>query len=304
MGNDHFVKKTLIEKGWSGDRKYCAVDESGRKFLLRIAPAEKWARTQGTFAMMQRTAALGIPMCRPLETGLCEEGVYRVESWIDGDDCEAVIGSYSPAQQYAYGVDAGRFLRIIHSQPAPADAENWEVRFNKKIDRKIKGYAECPLKFPQGEKFLEFVEAHRHLLKGRPQTVHHGDYHVGNLMIDKAGRLTVIDFDRDDYGDPWEEFNRIVWCIAVSPPFASGMVNGYFNDAVPLEFWQLLALYICTNTLSSLPWAIPFGEGEIDTMLHQAEDVLAWYAGMTNVIPNWYINPAAAKSRWAEVLHG
>jgi len=303
MSNYHFVKRTLIEKGWSRDKKYCAIDENGQKYLLRISSAEQLQRKQGTFAMMQRTAALGIPMCQPLEIGMCEEGVYHVESWVDGEDCEAVIGRYAPAQQYAYGVEAGRILRIIHSQPAPETAEDWESRFNKKIDRKIKGYEECPLKYPQGDRFLEFIAGHRHLLKGRPQAVHHGDYHVGNLMIDKNGQLTVIDFDRDDHGDPWEEFNRIVWCIAVSHPFASGMVNGYFNDDVPLEFWQLLALYIATNTLSSLPWAIPFGQGEIDTMLSQAEDVLDWYAGMTNVIPNWYIDPKAAKSLSAEIAH-
>lgn len=304
MSSYHFISKTLIDKGWSGDKKYCAVDASGQKYLLRVAPIERLTRTQGTFAMMQRTAALGIPMCQPLETGVCDDGIYRIESWIDGDDCEAVIGSYSPAQQYAYGVDAGRILRKIHSQPAPAGAEGWEARYNKKIDRKISGYAACPLKYPEGEKFLEFIAAHRHLLKDRPQAVHHGDYHVGNMMIDKTGALTIIDFDRDDYGDPWEEFNRIVWCIAASRPFASGMVNGYFGDAVPLEFWQLLALYIATNTLSSLPWAIPFGEKEITTMLHQAEDVLDWYAGMTCVVPNWYIDPAAAKSLPTEVSHG
>ena len=61
----------------------------------------------------------------------------------------------------------------------------------------------------------------------------------------------------------WEEFNRIVWCAQAAPAFASGMVDGYFDGDVPMEFWKLLALYICSNTLSSLPWAIPFGEGEV-----------------------------------------
>ena len=61
-----------------------------------------------------------------------------------------------------------------------------------------------------------------------------------------------------------------------------------FDGEVPMEFWKLLALYISSNTLSSLPWAIPFGQGEIDVMKKQAADILDWYDGMTNVVPKWY----------------
>ena len=70
--------------------------------------------------------------------------------------------------------------------------------------------------------------------------------------------------------------------------FATGMVNGYFDGNVPLEFWKLLALYISSNTLSSIYWAIPFGEGEIETMRNQAKEVLSWYDTMRNPIPVWY----------------
>ena len=69
-------------------------------------------------------------------------------------------------------------------------------------------------------------------------------------------------------------------------------MDGYFGvdetTAVPMEFWRLLALYISSNMLSSVPWAIPFGEGEVQTMLKQAADVLAWYDDMKDPIPAWY----------------
>jgi aminoglycoside phosphotransferase (APT) family kinase protein len=110
-------------------------------------------------------------------------------------------------------------------------------------------------------------------------------------MIDRRGVLTVIDFDKDDFGDPWEEFNRIVWSAQSAPAFAGGMVDGYFDGEVPVEFWQLLALYIASNTLGSLPWAIPFGEKEIAVMRTQAAQVLEWYDNMKNVVPSWYIRP-------------
>ena len=283
------IRKVPIDKGWSGDRKYCAETSDGGKYLLRVSSADRLERKRREFDQMARVAALGVPMCLPVEFGFCEDGVYSIQSWIEGVDAETVVMAMDQNAQYRYGLDAGAILRKIHTLPAPADAPDWEDRFNAKIDRKIAMYENCELKYESGgEAFLAYIADHRHLLSGRPQSYQHGDYHIGNMMIDRAGQLTVIDFDRDDFGDPWEEFNRIVWSAQAAPAFASGMVDGYFDGSVPVEFWELLALYICSNTLSSLPWAIPFGEGEIRVMREQAAQVLAWYDGMKKVVPSWY----------------
>lgn len=59
-------------------------------------------------------------------------------------------------------------------------------------------------------------------------------------MIGDDKQLYIIDFNRNDFGDPWEEFNRIVWCAPNTPLFATGMVNGYFDCVVPAEFWRCL----------------------------------------------------------------
>lgn len=149
-------------------------------------------------------------------------------------------------------------------------------------------YNDCPVKFDGAEDIRAYIESNRFLLSNRPQYYQHGDYHIGNMMIEK-NKIVIIDFDRYDFGDPWEEFNRIVWCAQASPMFASGIINGYFDNEVPLEFWKLLALYISSNMLSSIPWAIPFGESEVNTMINQAKDVLSWYNNMQNPIPTWYI---------------
>ena len=101
-------------------------------------------------------------------------------------------------------------------------------------------------------------------------------------------RLTIIEFDRFDYGDPWEEFNRIVWSAQASPAFAAGQLDGYFGGKPPMVFFQLLALYIASNTLSSIYWALPFGQSDMHTMLKQAQDVLSWFDHMRNPVPSWY----------------
>ena len=282
------VSRTPIEKGWSGDRKYRIVTADGGVYLLRLSEMDRLERKQREFKKMKEVAALGIPMCLPIEFGTREEGVYSIQSWIDGVDAESAIMAMGEAEQYRYGLDAGRILAKIHTIPAPADAPSWESRFNAKIDRKIGMYENCELKYENGGAFLRYLTENRHLLAGRPQSYQHGDYHIGNMMIDRNDKLTIIDFDRDDFGDPWEEFNRIVWCAQTAPAFARGMVDGYFDGEVPMEFWKLLALYISSNTLSSLPWAIPFGETEIQIMRTQAAQILEWYDSMNNVIPSWY----------------
>lgn len=288
MSTLHFCYKEQIYKGWSEDKKYCVADEIGNKYLLRISPIDQYDRKKSEYEMMSRVAALGVPMCKPIKFGTCDEGVYSIQSWIYGMDAEEVISTMTDEKQYIYGIKAGQILQKIHSIPAPAILEDWEIRFNRKMDYKIRKYGECPIKYENGQAFIDYINKNRHLLKNRPQVYQHGDYHIGNMMIGHNGQLYIIDFNRNDYGDPWEEFNRIVWCAQKWPQFASGMVNGYFDGDVPLEFWKLLALYISSNTLSSIYWAIPFGQNEVDTMLNQAKEILIWHENMKKSVPAWY----------------
>lgn len=97
-----------------------------------------------------------------------------------------------------------------------------EERFNSKIERKVQMYKDCPIKYENGQSFIDYINANRYLLKSRPQCYQHGDYHVGNMMIDDDGKLQIIDFDRSDFGDPWKEFDRIAWCAQKSPLFCFG----------------------------------------------------------------------------------
>ena len=135
---------------------------------------------------------------------------------------------------------------------------------------------------------FNYITKNRHLLAGRPQCFHHGDYHNANLILTPDKRVVPIDFNRLDIGDPWEEFNRIVFCKDTSLAFASGRIDGYFDGAVPDKFWHLLALYISSNTLSSISWALDFGAEEVSFMMEQAVNILKDYNGMETHMPSWY----------------
>lgn len=288
-GFEAFSKVEPITKGWSEDKKYCVTNEDGTRYLLRITPISRYETRESLFAMLEQVAALSIPMCVPVEFGTSDDGVYALHSWIDGEDLEAVLPFLSETEQYVLGYKSGEILRKMHTIPAPDTQEDWESRFNRKIDWKIQKHFECGIHIEGEEYVLDYIEKNRHLLANRPQCFQHGDYHLGNMMIEN-GELRIIDFDRYDFGDPWEEFNRISWSAAASPHFATGQLRGYFGGSEPpQEFFKLLALYVSCNVMASIWWAQPFGEDEVNTMLNQAKDILCWFDNMQNPVPSWYL---------------
>lgn len=69
------------------------------------------------------------------------------------------------------------------------------------------------------------------------------------------------------------------------------ILEGWSSDqkyCITDEKGEHFLLRISSNTLSSVYWAIPYGETEVNKMLNQAEDVLTWFGGMTKAIPTWY----------------
>ncbi|MCL2198544.1 MAG: phosphotransferase [Defluviitaleaceae bacterium] len=278
---------TPITKGWSKDKKF-KVTRDGKDFLLRISSADRYEHRKLLFGLMQQVAELGVPICDAVKFSHDKDGVHMLQRWIDGEDLEDVLPTLSETEQYALGVKTGEYLQKMHTIPAPETRKDWEAQFNAKIDWILAQYGDCGLRFDGDELVMAYIEENRGLLKNRPQCFQHGDYHIGNMMMEN-GELVIIDFDRYSFGDPWQEFNRTVWSAKASPHFATGQLREYFEGEPPMDFFRLLALYICGNALAAIPWAIPFGQADVDVMINQSQDVLAWYNNMKNPVPTWYL---------------
>lgn len=281
----------LINKGWSNDKKYYIETNKGRHLLLRVSDISQYENKKRDYEVIKQLDEFDILMSRPIDFGICNNGkeVYTLLTWIDGKDAEAILPTLTDREQYNLGYKAGEVLRKMHQIPSPENQRPWTERFNCKIDRNIKAYEACDIKFQGADKIINYIDKNRHLLENRKQSFQHGDYHVGNMIVTEHGEIGIIDFNRLDFGDPWEEFNRISWCADISKLFASGRIDGYFDDDVPDSFFRLMALYIGSNQLSSIPWAIPYGQAEIDTMLKQAQNVFKWYDSFQTYIPKWYV---------------
>lgn len=228
-----------INKGWSSDKKFYINTMDDKNLLLRISDISEHDRKKSEFENIKALESKDILMSSAIDFGVCNNGksTYSLFTWIEGDDASIKVTTFTKDKQYKLGITAGTYLKKVHSMPAPDSQLDWSKRFNKKIDSKISGYKDCGILLEGADKIINYIEENRHLLKNRPQCFQHGDYHIGNMIITPSNELGIIDFNRFDYGDPWEEFNRITWCAEVSPEFASGYINGYFNNEVPDLFF-------------------------------------------------------------------
>lgn len=279
-----------IEKGWSKDMKYYIRNKDGQEFLLRVSEISELEKKSREYENLSKISGLNINMSMPLNFGVCSNNtkVFSLLSWVHGDDAEKVLPNLTKEEQYGLGVESGEILAKIHSLPIPEGLPNWSETFNKKIDRNINNYNNCNIKIPNGEKIIKYILDNRYLLNSRKQSIQHGDYHVGNLLVTKNNKIGVIDFNRYGFGDPWEEFNRISFSHSVSIPFTIGQIEGYFDRNVPNEFFKLLALYMGSNALASIPWSIPFGEKEINVMLNNTNNMMEYFKDFNTVIPTWF----------------
>jgi aminoglycoside phosphotransferase (APT) family kinase protein len=281
---------TIIQKGWSDDSKFQIVDIKGSKFLLRVSAGSEYARRKADYERLERLSGLGIPIPIPIEFGVCSDrqNVYMVLSWVDGIDAEEQLPKMTDEDQHKLGRQAGEVLRSIHTQKVLEQHDAWGCRYTKKIERVIDWYSNCPKQLEYGKEVIDYLQANTHLLNDREITLQHGDYHLGSFVVTDNGKLGVIDFNRSSIGDPWEEYDRYVFTWRISCGFANGQIDGYFNGTVPDKFFRLMALYNATNMLASIPWAIPFGKKEVETMTGNADLVYNSYNRFTTHIPDWY----------------
>ncbi len=291
IGLAHEPRK--ITKGWSQDLKYHLEAMDGKQYLLRLLPASQLeAKRLEQFYLQQLPSKKLFSI--PLAVGeITHEGhsyAYTLTDWIHGDDAEEKMGFFPKDMQYQLGLKAGQMLQDIHRIPVVDKKTPWEVTFDSKITRKLVAYESCSETFEEAQFFLDVIQEYRHLIKGRPSVFMHGDFHIGNMVITPNHDVGIIDFNRFDFGDPYDEFNRMMFTADTSPHFATGIIQGYFNHHIPDDFFPLMMLYNAVNQIGSIPWAIPLGKAEVENMKVYATKIAKSYRSVMDSVPKWYLD--------------
>jgi len=277
-----------LNKGWSKDEKYIVTDNQGDKYLLRISSIELYESKNKQFYLLKEIENIGINASRVIDFGILnEKEIYMLLTWLDGESAEEVVSKLSNNDAYILGIEAGKILYKLHSIPIDNVSSSWWDKYQKKMPIKIENINKCELEFPEKELVVDYVKNNMFLVENRKQSFSHGDFHVGNMIV-KDGKIGIIDFDKNTIADPYDEFKPFCWNVFVNEYFETGLINGYFNNNIPKDFFPILALYAAESLISHLPWAITYGEDEVKTAYTVIKSVMKWYDNFKLVIPTWY----------------
>lgn len=288
-----------ISKGWSSDKKYMIKTKSGELLLLRIADIEQYDSKKKEYEIITKYSKLGINMSMPIEFGTCNDGknAYMLLSWIEGKDLEEVLPQLSVDEQYQLGRQAGTILRKLHS----IEVELADIPQNTKKDKKLlqlSRYEESNVRISGDENAIKYVKENIDQIWTKAPVYMHGDFHPGNLIYMANGSIGVIDFNRWEVGDPYEEFYKLEsFGIEVSIPYCIGQIDAYFGDDVPMEFWKANAVYVAQASLFSIKWAEKFGQADVDGMVKRARTSFENYNNFEIYVPKWYVN-RSKKEGW------
>jgi aminoglycoside phosphotransferase (APT) family kinase protein len=281
------ITKTPLNKGWSNDQKFI-LSSSECKVLLRVLEKDKFDRKTKELNYLSTLDLGEVRFSEPFSVELAKDKVHYKTAYIEGTDLEEILDLLGVEEQRRLGHQAGRVLKEIHSQIKVNDDGSWDKRYSTKVDRKIETYEKSGFHFDHDRSLIEKLQNLKPYLKGRPICFQHGDYHIGNFLLCVDGNLAILDFDRWDIGDPWEEFNRIVWCREKSPLFASAMIDAYFDFEVPKDFFELLFLYVGSNAIGSIAWAQGYGDQEVEVMMRLIRQFDEDTDHFTQINPKWY----------------
>lgn len=281
---------TPISKGWSSDKKYLVETAEGKLQLLRISDIDVYENKKKEYEIIKKYSKLGINMSMPIDFGTCNEGknVYMLLSWVEGRDLEEVLPELSEQEQYKLGRQAGSIIRKIHSIPLDSSDVPAETKREKKLIQ-LARYEESNVRIIGDEIVVEYVKKNINSIWKKTPVYMHGDFHPGNLIYMKDGSIGVIDFNRWEVGDPYEEFYKLEsFGIEISVPYCIGQINAYFDEVVPEDFWTANAVYVAQASLSSIKWAEKFGQDEIDGMIRRARASMINFDDFKITVPKWY----------------
>lgn len=275
-------------KGWSRDKKYILTSSDYKKYILRITDSSFHKERLRQYNILKDISKYDLHTTKAVDFGILDGGsVYMLMTYLEGEEGIKYVNDIDDDTAYKLGLEAGEILRMLHNIPVDSSNYDWWRKYQEKLPNKIYNIRNCGRKVKMQEKIIKYYEDNLYLMKDRPLLFSHGDYHLGNMIINN-GEVGIIDFEKSTIADPYDDLKPFRWNVLANEYFETGLINAYFEFNIPDDFFPILKFYAAESMISQLPWALNYGEEEIKTAYMLVDKQLEWYDNLKLDIPTWY----------------
>ncbi len=292
MKHYHFEKSERINAGWSSDEKYCVVNKEQELLLLRLSESEDFEDKKREFERIKQFNQLPNKMSRAIDFGQVPgtSKIYMLLSYIEGADLQKILPFLDKKEQYKLGIESGEILNKFHQISIDVDESEVLRKLHAKKMYQMERFLISSYNNLPGIKVLEtYVRKNSFRILNQPVVLQHGDFHPNNLIYTHDKQIGVIDFNRSDIGDPYEEFYKLqMFGKESSTLFIKGLIMGYFEGDIPNEFWIMQKLYVFHTSLFSIIWAEDYFKKDVEKMIGRLYQNLEDYEGGRLLVPKWW----------------
>lgn len=209
----------------------------------------------------------------------------NIYTWLDGENLRSFLHNKTEISCYEYGIKSSKLLKKLHE----VNASNVVARFN--VDSYIAEILailhsdECILKHKN--LWLDLTVENADILKIKNKdSIIHFDFKPKNIMKSND-KLLLIDFDSFSTGNPWFDFyDKGLAIYKERQAFNKGVIDGYFNNNIPNDFWMFLKIISICTMIQMSSWCLNRNNKEY--IFFVEKHLLKAYSDDSNNIPMWY----------------
>ena len=280
---DYFVVEK-INSGASSVEKY-KVYKDGKYYLLRIFDARFMNGRYKALENMEILLENDISVPKVYSKGLLnDEKGYALLEWIDGVSLDKKLTDIET--EIKYGEYAANELLKMHNINIPSQIVIYD-RFIESFSKKIKKVLKLEIGKENIMLLRDFVMQHQNILKElKYNSIIHGDFHPGNIIFD-GNRLVFIDMDVCTISHSWEDLTSNA-CNMEFPNFYSSVIENYFKNNIPIEFWEVYNLFGALYTLDYILYTLRINGKSLVDGEQKLKEFLNFTDYFKNDIPNWF----------------
>ena len=127
----------LLNKGWSDDTKYILTINNER-YLLRLSNISLYDSKKRQYKYLKEIAKLDIYCSKIIDFGTIDNYLYMLFTYLEGKPAEEVLkNETNNLSAYSLGVNAGKYLKQIHSIKIIDYEPSIYDRFNNKLIKNL-----------------------------------------------------------------------------------------------------------------------------------------------------------------------